>query len=128
MIPMSNPKSRLQSVRQEILAEMSCVLDSGKYILGPKVEELESEVARILGVTDAIAVGNGTDALILTLHAYGIGKGDEVITTPFTFFATAEAISRVGVTPVFVDVHEQLFHLDPNQLSKQINTATTAKI
>src|SRR5690625_7396044 len=99
MNQISNPKSQLQRFQQEILAEMSSVLDSGQYILGPKVEELESEVARILDVTDAIAVGNGTDALILTLHAYGIGKGDEVITTPFTFFATAEAISRVGVTP-----------------------------
>ncbi|HLS61366.1 MAG TPA: DegT/DnrJ/EryC1/StrS family aminotransferase [Virgibacillus sp.] len=126
MIPISNPKSQLQSVQQEIMAEMSSVLESGQYILGPKVEELESEVARILDVTDAIAVGNGTDALILTLHAYGIGKGDEVITTPFTFFATAEAISRVGATPVFVDVHEHSYNLDPNKLRKQITPATKA--
>lgn len=128
MIPISNPKKQLQSVQQEMMTEMSSVLESGKYILGPKVKEFESEVARILGVADAIAVGNGTDALILTLHAYGIGKGDEVITTPFTFFATAEAISRVGATPVFVDVQEHSFNLDPSKLRKQITSATKAII
>src|SRR5690625_224788 len=108
MIPISDPKGQLHPIQDELVNEVRQVLLSGKYILGPKVSELESKIAERLGVSDAIAVGNGTDALVLTLHAYGIGEGDEVITTPFTFFATAEAISKVGATPVFADVDSKI--------------------
>src|SRR5690625_2784086 len=126
MIPISDPKSQLDTIQDELLKELKDVLKSGQYILGSRVSDLECTIAKRLGTTEAIGVGNGTDALILTLHAYGIGKGDEVITTPFTFFATAEAISRVGATPVFVDVHEHSYNLDPNKLRKQITPATKA--
>ena len=126
MIPVSDPRSQLEFIQDEILEEVSKVLLSGTYILGPNVTELEQKIAKRLGVSDAIAVANGTDALVLTLHAYGIGKGDEVITTPFTFFATAEAITRVGAVPVFVDVDEKTFNLDPNKISEKISTSTKA--
>lgn len=128
MIPMNDPRSQFECIRDEIIAEISKVLLSGQYILGGNVSKLERKIAQRLGVSDAIAVANGTDALVLTLHAYGIGKGDEVITTPFTFFATAEAISRVGATPVFVDVDKETFNLDPLKISKQITPATKAII
>lgn len=85
MIPLINLKRQFQTVKQDILQELEHVLDSGQYILGPKVEELEKRIAEKLGVKEAVAVANGTDALVLTLEAFGIGKGDEVITTPFTF-------------------------------------------
>src|SRR5699024_4297065 len=104
MIPISDTKGQLHPIQDEIVNEVRQVLLSGKYILRPKVSELEAKIAERLGVSDAIAVGNGTDALVLTLHAYGISEGDEVITTPFTFFATAESISKVGTTLIFVDV------------------------
>lgn len=124
MIPISDPKGQLNPIQDEILNEVREVLVSGKYIMGPRVHELESRIAKRLGVSDAIAVANGTDALVLTLHAYGIGKGDEVITTPFTFFATAEAISKVGATPVFVDVDNRTFNLDPAKIREKITSAT----
>ncbi|MCY9270038.1 DegT/DnrJ/EryC1/StrS family aminotransferase, partial [Bacillus licheniformis] len=102
--------------------------DSGQYILGPKVEELEKRIAEKLGVKEAVAVANGTDALVLTLEAFGIGKGDEVITTPFTFFATAEAVSRVGAEPVFADVDPETYNLDPKKIEEKITPATKAII
>src|SRR5690625_7752588 len=100
MIPISDPKGQLHPIQDELVNEVRQVLLSGKYILGPKVSEFESKIAERLGVSDAIAVVNGTDALVLTLHAYGIGEGDEVITTPFTFLETEEAITKVGAMPV----------------------------
>lgn len=104
MIPISDPKRQFIAHQSEILTKLKDVLQNGQYILGPNVTTLENKIAEKLGVSEAIAVANGTDALTLTLHAYGIGNGDEVITTPFTFFSTAESITRVGAKPVFVDV------------------------
>src|SRR5699024_5117241 len=126
MIPISNPKSQFTLIQDEILKEMKSILQSGQYILGENVDELEQKIASRLGVTEAIGVGNGTDALVLTLDAYGIGKGDEVITTPFSFFATAEAITRVGATPVFADVDKETYNIDPSQIVKKISSATKA--
>ncbi|MBS4199226.1 DegT/DnrJ/EryC1/StrS family aminotransferase [Bacillus sp. FJAT-49732] len=128
MINLVNLKNQFQSVKDEILQGISDVIDNGEYILGPKVKELEEKIARKIGVLEAIAVANGTDALILTLEAYGIGKGDEVITTPFTFFATAEAISRVGAIPVFVDVNPLTYNLNPLEIEKKITSSTKAII
>lgn len=128
MINLVDLKLQFQSVKKEILQGINEVIESGQYVLGPKVKELEEKIAGKLGVTDAIAVANGTDALVLTLEAYGIGKGDEVITTPFTFFATAEAISRVGAVPVFVDVDPNTYNMDPSEIEKKITTATKAII
>src|SRR5690625_3328916 len=113
MIPISDPKSQFDTIIDSIVTNLKDVILSGKYILGPNVKKLEKKIADRLGVTDAVAVANGTDALILTLAAFGIKEGDEVITTPFSFFATAEAITRVGATPVFADVNEETFNIEP---------------
>lgn len=126
MIPITDPKRQLQPIKNDILNAIEKVMESGQYILGPNVEKLENEVAYRLGVSDVVGVASGTDALVLTLEAFGIGEGDEVITTPFSFFATAEAITRVGATPVFVDVDEHSFNLDPNLVKEKITSATKA--
>src|SRR5699024_12677271 len=109
MMPISDPKNQLNPVHDELIKEMKDVLVSGQYILGSQVYELEHDIAKRLETKEAIGVGNGTDALILTLHAYGIGVGDEVITSTFTFFVTAVAITRVGVTTVLVDFDDKIF-------------------
>lgn len=128
MIQLIELKEQFLSVKHEILKEIEKVLESGQYVLGPKVDELEKKIAKKLGTLDAVAVANGTDALVLTLDAYGIGPGDEVITSPFTFFASAEAVSRVGATPVFVDVDQESYTLDPLKIEDKITPATKAII
>lgn len=119
---------QFQSLKTEILQQIAEVLDSGTYILGSKVAELERAVASRVGAAEAISVANGTDALVLTLDAMGIGPGDEVITTPFTFFATAEAVSRIGARPVFSDIDPITYNLDPEQLEARITPRTKAII
>lgn len=128
MIELVHLQRQFQSMKDEMLAELSAVIDSGSYILGPQVRQFESEVAAYLGVRHAIGVANGTDALVLTLDALGIGQGDEVITTPYTFFASAEAISRTGAKPVFVDIDPLTYNIDPDLLEKAITPATKAII
>lgn len=128
MINLVDLRRQFQSVKNEILLGLNEVIDSGQYILGPKVNELEEKIAKRIGVREAISVANGTDALVLTLDAFEIGKGDEVITSPFTFFASAEAISRVGATPVFVDIDPVTYNLDPKEIEKKITSATKAII
>lgn len=128
MINLVDLKRQFQHVKDEIFLEIEKVIDSGHYILGSKVEELEKKIAEKLHVTEAITVANGTDALVLTLEGLGIGKGDEVITTPFTFFASAEAVSRVGATPVFADVDPLTFNINPFEIEKRITSATKAII
>lgn len=102
------------------------VLSGANFILGPEVKRFESSMQTYLGVKHAIGVANGTDALVLALDALGIGNGDEVITTPFTFFASAETICRVGATPVFVDVIEGTYNMDPQLIEKSITANTKA--
>lgn len=128
MIPLISLKEQYEAIESELLDEMRKVLQSGQYILGPKVNQLEETVAEKLGVGYAVAVANGTDALILTLDAYGIGEGDEVITTPFTFFSTAEAISRVGAKPVFADVDPRTYTICPKKIKEKITSSTKAII
>ncbi|MFY0758521.1 DegT/DnrJ/EryC1/StrS family aminotransferase [Metabacillus dongyingensis] len=128
MINLVDLQRQFQSIKNEVLKEIEHVYDSGQYILGPKVNELETKIAGKLGVTDAIAVGNGTDALVMVLDALDIGPGDEVITTPFTFFASAEAISRVGATPVFADVDPETYNIDPVKIEAVITEKTKAII
>ncbi|OPX83256.1 MAG: UDP-2-acetamido-2-deoxy-3-oxo-D-glucuronate aminotransferase [Pelotomaculum sp. PtaB.Bin013] len=102
------------------------VVLSGQFILGPNVKAFEQEAANYLGVKHAVGVNSGTDALVISLRAAGIGPGDEVITTPFTFFATAESISRVGAIPVFIDIDPKTFNLDPGLIENAVTTRTKA--
>ena len=102
------------------------VLRSRRFIGGPEVQAFETEAAAYLGVEHAVGLNSGTDALVIALRALGIGAGNEVITTPFTFFATAEAISLVGATPVFVDVDASSFNIDPRHIEEAITERTRA--
>ena len=125
-IPMLDLRPEIEAHWQEYMDAVTGVLRSGQFILGPNVEAFEQEVAAYLGVKHAIGVNSGTDALVISLRALGIGPGDEVITTPFTFFATAEAISMVGATPIFVDIDPKTFNIDPNLIEPAITERTKA--
>lgn len=125
-IPLLDLKTQYLCLKNEIEECLLELLPEGKYILGNQVEYFENEIAEYLGCKYAISCANGTDALILALEALGISSGDEVITTPFTFFATAEAISRVGATPVFVDVLCDTFNIDPAKIEEKISEKTKA--
>jgi dTDP-4-amino-4,6-dideoxygalactose transaminase len=113
-------------LRGEIDAAIADVLDTGRFILGPHGRALEAQVGERLAGRPAVGVANGTDALVLALDALGIGPGDEVITTPYTFYATAEAIARVGATPVFADIDPATYCLDPAKAAERIGPATKA--
>ncbi|KNF09646.1 pleiotropic regulatory protein DegT [Gottschalkia purinilytica] len=117
-----------KSIQNEIDSVVLKVLERGQYILGPNVEAFEEEIAEFTGTNHGIGVANGTDALLLTLKAYDIGEGDEVITTPFTFFATAEVISQAGAIPVFVDIDKDTYNMDINKIEENITEKTKAII
>jgi dTDP-4-amino-4,6-dideoxygalactose transaminase len=125
-IPLLNLKRQYTYLKDDIEKVISNILESGAYINGPYTKELESKLAKYLDVKHVIGVANGTDALVIALEALGIKEGDEVITTPFTFFATAEAISVVGAKPVFVDVSLDDFNIDVNKIEKVITEKTKA--
>lgn len=127
-IPLIDLKAQYNSLSEELNKVTLDVLSSANYIMGTNVVEFEKEFANYIGVKHAISVGNGTDALVLSLKAMKIGPGDEVITTPFTFFATAEAISAVGATPVFVDVDKETFNINTNLIEEKITDKTKAII
>lgn len=119
-------KRQYETIKEDGDKAVLKVLNDAKYIMGENVLSFEKEFASYIGVKHAISVGNGTDALIIALKALGIGHGDEVITTPFTFFATAESISFVGAKPVFVDVLKDSYNIDPNEIEKAITENTKA--
>lgn len=125
-IPLLNLKRQYQTIKEESDKKVIEVLFEGQYIMGQNVKEFEKEISKYLGVKHSITVGNGTDALTIALAALGIGKGDEVITTPFTFFATAESISFVGATPIFVDVDKDTYNIDPAKIEEKITDKTKA--
>jgi len=125
-IPIYDPRPEVEELWDEITQAVQEVLKSGRFILGPQVKAFEQEVAAYLGVKHAIGVNSGTDALVIALRALGVGPGDEVVTTPFTFFATAEAISVVGATPVFVDIEPRTYNIDPNLIEERITPRTKA--
>jgi dTDP-4-amino-4,6-dideoxygalactose transaminase len=127
-IPLLDLKAQYQTIREDVQKAVENVLESGQYIMGPEVKALEEEIAAYCGVKHAIGVGNGTDALLLALDARGIGAGDEVITTPFTFFATGEVVSQLGATPVFVDIDPDTYNIDVAQIKAKINEKTKAII
>ena len=125
-VPFLDLTQQYTQVQQEWLETISEAGRTGQFIQGPNVTALESEIAAYCGTRYAVAVANGTDALVLSLLALGVGKGDEVITTPFTFFASAESITSTGATPVFVDIDAQTFNLDVNQVESKITESTKA--
>jgi dTDP-4-amino-4,6-dideoxygalactose transaminase len=127
-IPVLDLSYEINELKPQLMQAFEDVLDSGAFIMGPNVKAFEQEVAQYLGVKYAVTLNSGTDALMIGLLAAGVGPGDEVITTPFTFFATAEAISQVGATPVFVDVEERTCNMDLSQLEAAITPKTKAII
>lgn len=126
MIPMLDLKKQYLEIKDEILSAMSEVLESSQYVLGKKGAELEDKVKAYHGMKEAIGVASGTDALHLAVRALGIGVGDEVITTPFTFFATVEAIMYVGALPVFADIEPDTLNIDPASVERLITKKTKA--
>lgn len=125
-IPILDLKPQYHSIKAEIHTAIDRVLESGAFIMGPDVKIFEQEVAEYLGVKHAIGVNSGTDALVIGLRALGIGAGDEIITTPFSFFATAESISNVGAKPIFVDIDPNTFNIDVSQIEAKITPRTKA--
>ena len=109
-----------KKIKEKLDSNIQTVLSHGKYIMGPEIKELEARLAEYSGVKYGIACSSGTDALLLALMAYGVGRGDAILTTPFTFIATAEVISLLGAAPVFIDVDPQTFNIDPEHLEKTI--------
>lgn len=128
MIPMVDLKKQYALLKSEIDQAVLQTLERTQFILGPSVGKLEEEVAAYHGLPYAIGCANGTDALLLALRACGIGPGDEVITTPFTFIATAEVVALAGATPVFVDICPDTFNIDPGKIAAKITSKTKAII
>lgn len=119
-IPLLDLKVQYKSIKSEIDSAVQKVLDSGQFVLGENVSKFEEEIAGYCGVKYAVGVASGTDALILSLVALGIKDGDEVITIPYTFIATTEAIKKVRAKPIFVDIDPDTFNIDVKQIEKKI--------
>jgi dTDP-4-amino-4,6-dideoxygalactose transaminase len=127
-VPLCDIQAQYRALQPQIDAAVLRVLGTGQAILGPEVEAFEKEAAAATGAAFAVGCSSGTDALILALHAVGVGPGDEVIVPPFTFFATASAVARLGAKPVFADIDPVTFNLDPSQVSARITDRTRAII
>ena len=125
-IPLTDLKKQYQSIKEEIDSAIEQVIAKTNFILGSEVEEFEKEIANYLNVKFAVGVASGTDALVLALKALDIAEADEVITTPLTFIATAEAITRAGAKPVFCDIDEKTYNIDTNKIEEKITPRTKA--
>ena len=125
-IPFIDLKTQYAELRDSINGRIQAVLDHGQYIMGPEVAEMERKLAGYVGTRHCISVSSGTEALLIALMALGVGPGDEVITTPFTFAATAEVIVLVGATPVFVDIEPDTYNIDPRLVEQAITSKTKA--
>ncbi|MBG56533.1 MAG: transcriptional regulator [Deltaproteobacteria bacterium] len=119
-IPLLDLQPPLKDLRDEIVEAVTRVIDSTRYIMGPEIDSLEKEIAEYCGTEDAVGVSSGTDALLISLMVLDIGPGDIVLTTNFSFFATAGVISRLNATPVFVDINPETFNIDPKKLSVKL--------
>src|SRR5438477_5740680 len=125
-IPMLDLNAQYASIRAEIQSAINAVLDSQHFILGPQVQALEGEIARYCGRKFAVGVASGTDAIILALRAAGVGPGDEVLVPSFTFIATADSVSLLGATPVFVEIQRDTFNIEPQRVAAKITPRTKA--
>ena len=127
-VPLLDLKAQYRGMKSEILAAMEAVCDEQGFVLGPRVAEFENATAQYVGSRHAIGCASGSDALLLALMASGVKAGDEVITVPFTFFATAGAISRLGARPVFIDIESDSFNIDSHQIERAMTQRTKAFI
>jgi len=125
-VPLLDLKAQYAPLREEIRSAMDRVCDSQHFILGPEVQALEEETAKFCGARFAVGVSSGTDALLAALMAAGVGAGDEVITTSYSFFATAGTVARLGARPVFVDIEPDTFNIDVRQVERRITARTKA--
>ncbi len=125
-VPLLDLQAQYRPIRPAILDALTRVADSQRFILGPEVEALERELASMLEVEHAVGLSSGTDALLVALMALGVGAGHEVITSTYSFFATAGAVSRLGATPVFVDIDPVTFNLDPAAVERALTSRTRA--
>jgi UDP-2-acetamido-2-deoxy-ribo-hexuluronate aminotransferase len=126
MIPFINLKAQYEAIKPQVQARINQVLEHGQYIMGPEVTELEEKLAAYVGVKHCISASNGTDTLLIAMMALGIGSGDEVITTPFTYIATGEMIALLGAKPVFVDIDPKTYNIDPSKIAAAITPKTKA--
>ena len=127
-IPLLDIPASYDKVLVDVEKNINQIIQSGQFILGPIVEELEKKISSYCKTNYAVGVSSGTDALLISLMAAGIKEGDEVITSPFTFFATAGSIARLGARPVFVDIEKNSFNINPNLIEKSITDKTRAII
>ncbi|MGH9160416.1 MAG: DegT/DnrJ/EryC1/StrS family aminotransferase [Vicinamibacteraceae bacterium] len=128
IVPLLDLHAQFQAIRQDVLAAIERACDTQRFVLGPDVEALEQALAALTGVRHAIGVSSGTDALLVALMALGVGPADEVIVPTYSFFATAGAVSRVGATPVFVDIDPATFNIDPDEARRAVTSRTKAII
>ncbi len=127
-VPLLDLQAQYRPIRDEILATITRVCDSQRFIMGPEIEGLERELAGLLEVKHAVGVSSGTDALVLAMMALGVGPGDEVITSTYSFFATAGSVARLGATPVFVDIDPVTYNIDPAAVAAAVTPRTKAVI
>src|SRR5437870_4587175 len=125
-VPLLDLRAQYQSIRAEVMAALEAVCDEQAFILGARVADLEKDIQKYVGVSQAVGVASGTDAILLALMACGVGAGDEVVTVPYTFFATAGSISRLGAKPVFVDIKPDTYNMDPALLEGAVSSRTKA--
>src|SRR6516165_4345476 len=128
LFPFLDLRAQFASIQDEVMAAIERVMKSQQFIMGQEVEDFESEIAALTGARAAVSCASGSDALLLPLMALNVGPGDEVITTPFTFVATAGSIARLGALPVFVDIDPGTYNVDPTLLAKAVTSKTKAVI